>query len=171
MIKTILFWGLRTQSTRGLAMTLSHSFPHLYTFKSSHPHLALSRLPFLASAALSRWLSKTVLFVYKMDTLIPTHFIAKVQEDEDMLWISPRAGRGGVEVVEDTIGTCSRPPQGGEWSGLHLPSLGSGQELWVSQCECVRVWVSVSGDLPPRDSWRGRKPSSASNCNTSSLLN
>ena len=45
-----------------------------------------------------------------MDTLIPAHFIVKVHEGEDMLWILSRAGRGGVELVEDTIGTCSRPP-------------------------------------------------------------
>lgn len=151
-------------------MTLSHSFPHLYTFKSSHPHLALSRLFSILSCFEQVTLRDSVLFIYKMDTLIPTHFIVTVHEDEDMLWISPRAGRGGVEEVEDTIGTCLRPPRGGEWTGLHLPSLGSGQELWVSQYQCVRGWVSVSADLPPRDSWRGRKTPSASNCKTSSLL-
>lgn len=71
---------------------------------------------------------------------------------------APRAGRGGVrKEVEDTIGTCLRPPRGGEWTGLHLPSLGSGQELWVSQYQCVRGWVSVSAKPPSTGLLEGKK--------------
>lgn len=158
------------QSTRGLAMTLSCSFPHLYAFKSSHPHLALSRL-FSILSCFEQVTLKTQFHLSQNGHINPYPF----HSDGPWGWgHALNIAKGWVRWrrrVEGTIKDLLKA------SSRVASEQVSTSRPWVLARNCEWVSISAWGDewvwvpASPWDSWRGkRKTPSASNCKTSSLL-